>query len=82
MHSPAVANGLLTSFRGVVPPQKSKEKYNKVIQEEFKSTEDEFVVNQAGTLGRLQVQNAILRCGPRRVRLTPRSGSSVTLMRS
>ena len=28
-------------------PATSKEKYNKVIQEEFKSTEDEFVVNQA-----------------------------------
>ena len=25
----------------------AKEKYNKMIQEEFKSTEDEFVVNQA-----------------------------------
>ena len=28
----------------------SKEKYNKVIQEEFKSTEDEFVVNQASPI--------------------------------
>lgn len=25
----------------------AKDKYNKMIQEEFKSTEDEFVVNQA-----------------------------------
>eukprot|EP00439_Symbiodinium_sp_Y106_P043603 s966_g5.t1 len=31
-------------------PATSKEKYNKVIQEEFKSTEDEFVVNQAGKI--------------------------------